>query len=126
MNVMRLGIRRAVGWAAIYAVALHAILIGFVPIAANGTSVDPFSIICHGATGTSGDEAPARPGLIPGHACEHCNLCNVVAPPPVPDIALAGSIGPVRILHVPRPVSAALATGVAFRPNLARGPPRFV
>jgi hypothetical protein len=119
-----LGIRRAVGWVAIYAVALHAILIGFVPIAANGTSVDPFSVICHSATGTPGDEAPAKPG--PGHACEHCNLCSAVALPPAPDTVLTGSMGPTRILHLLHPVATAPTDGLTFRPNLARGPPSFV
>jgi len=70
-------------WVAIYAVALHVILLGLVP-AANGESVNPFSVICHSAgPAAAGDEAPGKPGLIPGHACEHCNLCSA-APPPEP------------------------------------------
>ena len=123
---MRPIVRRGVTLLAIYAVALHVILLGLIPIGTAGANVDPFSIICHSATGAAGDEAPVKPGLIPGHACEHCNLCSVVAPPPAPDIALAGSMGPARILHVLRPISAVPTAGVAFRPNLARGPPRFV
>ena len=123
---MRPVVRRGVTLLAIYAVALHVILLGLIPIAGAITAVDPFSIICHSAAGTTSDEAPVKPGLIPGHACEHCNLCSVVAPPPAPDVVLAGSMGPARILHVLRPASAAPATGVVFRPNLARGPPRFV
>ncbi len=121
---MRLGIRRAVGWVAIYAVALHVILIGFLPIAANGTSVDPFSIICHSATGM-GDEVPVKPGLIPGHACEHCNLCSA-APPPEPSLVLIGHLLPTRLLHVLQPASHAPRAGIASRLNLARGPPRTV
>ncbi len=123
---MRPNIRRGVTLLAIYAVALHVILLGLIPIGAAGASVDPFSIICHSATGTAGDEAPVKPGLIAGHACKHCNLCSVVAPPPAPDIALAGSMGSARLLHVLCPVSAAPAASIAFRPNLARGPPRVV
>ena len=55
---------------AIYAVALHVILLGLVPITANGVAVDPYSIICHSITptGAAGDETPAKADLIPGHA----------------------------------------------------------
>ena len=70
-------------WVAIYAVALHVILLGLVP-AANGESVNPFSVICHSAgPAAAGEETPGKPDLIPGHACEHCNLCSA-APPPEP------------------------------------------
>jgi hypothetical protein len=113
-------------WVAIYAVALHVILLGLVPIAANGENVNPFSVICHSVApaGAAGDETPAKPDLIPGHACEHCNLCSA-APPPEPAVVAIGNLLPARLLHVLRPVSHAPRTGVAFTPNLARGPPRF-
>jgi len=125
---MRMGVSRAVSWAAIYAVALHAILLGLAPIAANGASVDPFSVICHSvaSAAVSGDEAPGKPDLVPGHACEHCNLCSAAAPPPAPDIVLIGNLAPTRLLQVLRPASHAPRAGVAFRRNLARGPPLFV
>ena len=123
---MRMGIRRAVSWVAIYAVALHVILLGLAPIAANGASVDPFSVICHSVASAAGDEAPGQPDLVPGHACEHCNLCNAAAPPPAPDTALIGNLAPTRLLQVLRPASQAPRAGIAFRPNLARGPPPFV
>ena len=41
--------RQVTSWVAIYAVALHVILLGLMPIAANGAAVDPFSVICHSA-----------------------------------------------------------------------------
>ena len=112
---------------AIYAVALHVILFGLAPIAANGATVDPFSVICHSAASTAllGDEAPGQPDLVPGHACEHCNLCSVAAPPPAPDIVLIGHLLPTRLLQVLRPASHTPSAGVAFRPNLPRGPPHF-
>jgi len=118
--------RQVTGWVAIYAVALHVILMGLVPIAANGEAVNPFSVICHSAAPASsaGDEAPGRPNLAPGQACEHCNLCSAAAPPPAPDIVLIGDLTPARLLHVLRPASQTPRAGVAFRPNLARGPPQ--
>ena len=123
---MRLLLLRGVTLLAIYAVALHVILLGLVPIAANGEIVNPFSVICHSAGPVAaGDEAPGKPDLIPGHACEHCNLCSAVAPPPAPDLVLIGNLMPTRLLHVLRPVSHASDAGIALRPNFARGPPRF-
>ena len=124
---MRLLLRRGVTLLAIYAVALHVILLGLAPIAANGATVDPFSVICHSAASTAlpGDEAPGQPDLVPGHACEHCNLCSATAPPSAPDIVLIGDLAPARLLQVLRPASQAARAGIAFRPNLARGPPLF-
>ena len=107
---------------AIYAVALNVIFLGLSPVAANAASTDPFSVICHGVTRTQ-DEAP-KPGLIPSHACEHCNLCSVTAPPPAPDVALAVDFRPARILQVLCPASTATRVGVTSDPKLARGPPQ--
>ena len=124
--IMRIGLRKTVSWVAIYAVALHVILLGLVPIAANGEIVNPFSVICHNAGPiAAGEETPGKPDLIPGHACEHCNLCSTVAPPPAPDLVLIGNLMPTRLLHLLRPVSHASDAGIALRPNFARGPPRF-
>jgi hypothetical protein len=125
--LMRLLLRRGVTLLAIYAVALHVILLGLVPIAANGAAIDPFSVICHSAASAAvpGDAAPGKPDLIPGHAREHCNLCSAAAPPLAPDTALIGNLAPTRLLQVLRPASQAPRAGVAFRPNLARGPPPF-
>ena len=118
--------RQVMNWVAIYAVALHVILLGLVPIAANGASLDPFSVICHSVVPAAvpGDDAPGQPGLVPGHACEHCNLCSAAAPP-APDIVLVGHLAPTRLLQVLSPASHAPRVGIAFRPNLARGPPPF-
>jgi hypothetical protein len=125
---MRSLARQVTSWVAIYAVALHVILLGLVPIAANGATVDPFSVICHSAASATvpGDDAPSSPHLVPGHACEHCNLCSTAAPPPAPDIVIIGQIMPARLLQVLCPTSATPNAGIVFRPNLARGPPRFV
>jgi hypothetical protein len=123
---MRLLVQRGMTLLAIYAVALHVILLGLASITVNGATVDPFSVICHSAgPAAAGDEAPGKPDLIPGHACEHCNVCSAAAPPPAPDSALIGNLIPTRLLQVLRPTSHASRTGIAFRPNLARGPPSF-
>lgn len=120
----RIGFERAVSWTAIYAVALHVMLIALIPIATNGEIVNSFSVICHSVPiDAAGDETPAKPDLIPGHACEHCNLCSA-APPPEPASVLIGSLLPTRLLHVLSPASQAPSVGVFFRPNFARGPPR--
>ena len=120
---MRIGLRKTVSWVAIYAVALHVILLGIASVANNtSAAVDPFSVICH--SGAAGDEAPVKPDLIPGHACEHCNLCSAVAPPPAPDVAINVDFKPARILHVLRPASATVRTGITSDPKLARGPPQ--
>ena len=123
----RIGLRKVVSWVAIYAVALHVILLGLASVAANtSAAVDPFSVICHSVAqaGAAGDEAPGKPDLIPGHACEHCNLCSAAAPPPAPDVALNVDLRPVRVLNVLFPASAPARTGVTSDPKLARGPPQ--
>ena len=126
---MRLGLRRSVTLLAIYAVALHIILLVFVPIAANvSAAIDPFSVICNSVApaGAVGDEAPSKPDLVPGHACDQCNLCNAAAPPPAPASALLGSLPPARVLHALRPLSMTVRIGTTSDPKLARGPPLSV
>jgi hypothetical protein len=121
-----MGLRRAVSLAAIYAVALHTILLGIVPVPAGGSvASDPFSIICHSdaqAVAPAG-QAPGMPDIIPGHACDYCNLCTAAAPPPTPNFALLGRLLPARVLHALRPLSTTVRTGVTSDPKLARGPP---
>jgi hypothetical protein len=125
---MRLMLRKFATLLAIYAVALHVILLGFAPIAASGApTVDPFSVICHSSSSADQvDSAPDKSGVVPGHACEHCNLCSTATPPEPPASMLAGMIGPSNVLDVLQPQPAVRHTGIASLPNLARGPPRFV
>jgi hypothetical protein len=125
---MQLRLKKSVTWLAIYAVALHVILLGLAPIAANGSAtVDPFSVICHSvaAVDAAGDSVPAKGGLVPSSACEHCNVCAAMGPPATPDLVLAGQLLPARLLHVLRPVSSAAHASLATAPKLARGPPAF-
>lgn len=105
---------------ALYAVALHVILLGLAPLGVNAAAADPFSVICHSTA--AGDPSPADPGLAPGQACDHCNLCSTTAAPPPPDIALA-ALAPTRVLHALRPASAPARPGLTSGPNRARGPP---
>jgi hypothetical protein len=122
---MRSGWRKIIGVMAIYAVALHVILAGLMPVGALATSFDPLSVICHGVpANAAGQQDTGVPQ--PGHACEHCNLCTTLAPPPAPDTPLAGNLAPARVLHVLRPLSTAARTRVASEPKLARGPPQAV
>ena len=124
---MRVGFRATVSWVAIYAVALHVILLGFTPSIVNASATfDPFSVICHSVAhaGAPGNEAPRKADLVPGHACEHCNLCSAAAPPPAPDVALNVDFKPTHVLHVLFPASTPTRIGVTSDPKLARGPPQ--
>jgi hypothetical protein len=118
--------KKALSWVAIYTVALHTLLTGIAPALASAQdNVDPFSVIClHDAGAGAPTGLPS--GLMPGHACEHCNLCSAVAPPPTPDLVVFGNLMPSRLLQVLRPASAVPAAGIVYHPNLARGPPLFV
>ncbi len=116
-------------WLAIYAVALHVILLGFAPVFSGGTAgFDPASYICHSvAAGNTGqDQGQDKSGFVPSQACEHCNLCSAMAPPPLPDLALIGTMVPATVLGVLRPALAPLRSGTPSDPKQARGPPRFV
>ena len=125
---MSLGLRRTVTLLAIYAVALHGILLGLAPIGASASSqFDPFSVICHSVApgDAAGDETPDKANFIPGHACEHCNLCSASAPPPPPDVALIGHLLPTRVLSVLRPATMIARPSATSDPKQARGPPQF-
>ena len=124
---MRLRLKRSTAWLAIYAVALHVILLGFAPVLANATAgFDPASFICHSQPAGDADQGQDKSGSLPSQACEYCNLCSAMAPPPVPDLALIGTITPARVLGVLRPAATAVRVGALSDPKQARGPPRFV
>ena len=121
---MRSGWRKIIGVLAIYAVALHVILAGLVPVGALATTVDPLSVICHSIPAGAADQDQDKSVPTPGHACEHCNLCSTAAPPPAPVTALDIRLAPARVLHVLRPLSTAARTALTSNPKLARGPPQ--
>jgi hypothetical protein len=121
---MRVRVRQCLGAAAILAIALHGLLLGLAPLAASAAA-DPFTVICHSAPQTPGeDQAPANRD-IRAHGCDHCNLCSAAPAPGALDEVLAGDFAPARLLHVLRPVSADTRHGLATSPNRARGPPTF-
>jgi hypothetical protein len=125
---MRSGVKKTLSVVAIYAIALHAVLWAFAGQIANAApGVDPFSVICHSVAPDAADDTqtPALPGQGPSSACDHCNLCGAVTPPPVPDVVLLGRMAPVRILDVLHPADLGRHDGRASDPKLARGPPQL-
>src|SRR5271169_3742264 len=91
--------KKALSWVAIYAIAVHTLLVGIAPAFATAADdVDTLSGICLHDGATPADRQPA--GMVPGHACDHCNLCSAVAPPPAPGIVVIGNLMPARLLQV--------------------------
>ena len=119
------GLRRAVGFVAILAIALHGVLMGVAPLAGAAVT-DPFIVICHSVPqSTPGqDQSPAGPdiGL---HGCDHCNLCSAAATSAAVDDIVAGQLFPDRRLQTLQPVSTAATINLATTPKLAQGPPTF-
>ena len=122
MTRMRLGGRRLLSLLAIYAIALHTILWGAgIPYA--GASVDPFSVICHSEADAPAGQTPAEPASAPTHACDHCNICNAMAPPAPEPGAVIALLSPPSLLAILRPTMAVVPDGLSDNPNRARGPP---
>jgi hypothetical protein len=118
--------RQSVTLLALYAVALHVILLGFLPVSPGADApVNPFAIICQttGPAAKPGEPPPGKLHFIPGRAIDHCNLCSAAAPPPAPDIAFNIDFQSTRVLHVFRPHSTSARSGLIFDPKLIRGPP---
>jgi hypothetical protein len=124
---MRAGVKKTLSVVAIYAIALHAVLWAFGGLMATASAGDPFSVICHSVAPDAADDTqtPALPGHGPSQACDHCNLCSSVTPPPVPDVVLAGRMTPVRVLDVLLPADLGAHDGRASDPKRARGPPQL-
>lgn len=100
------------------------------PFFSRGTAgFDPAAFICHSVpagNASDADQGQDKSGFAPSQACEHCNLCSAMAPPPLPDPALIGIVTPASVLGVLRPALTAVRTGAPSDPKQARGPPRFV
>jgi len=124
---MRVGVQRIVTLVAIYAVAIHTILLGLVPVIAAPT-VDPFSVICHSerSGAAPAEQIPTAPASAPGHACDQCIMCSAMAPPEALDGLLLEQLVPGRLLQVLRPAAVPVRDGIATKLKRARGPPFFV
>jgi len=125
---LRFNLRRAIGWIAIYALALQTILGGVAPHSAIASDqslpFDPAAIICltsHGGdTGNiPGDEGPGS------HAGNHCTLC-APASPPLP-AAQGGDWRAVEVTAsepvVPRLLRIPPLSKIASHPGGPRAPP---
>jgi hypothetical protein len=112
-------------WLAIYAIALHGILLGVAPLMAAPT-VDPFSVICHSAApgAAPAEQTPAGPASAPAQSCDHCTLCSAMAPPDALDGVVIAQLSPPKLLQLLRPAIASPRDGIADNPNRARGPPQ--
>ncbi len=125
---MRMRARRFVSWAVIYAVALHAALLGVAPVISDTlVTSDPFSIICRGEARSyiPVSQTPGSLDHMAGHACELCTLCSASVPPRAPD-SLVGIVLPLGVAHVLRLALSAPRIGLASDPKLARGPPQVL
>lgn len=124
-RLLRRRLKKGVSWLAVFAVALHVMLLGLAPMAAGGPiGIDQFSIICHSEA--ADDQGPASDStLLAGHACDHCNLCSVVSVPAAPDGVLAATLAPARVLQSLEPSSTAKRDRLATHRPFARGPPAF-
>jgi len=124
---MRVFLRRSVTAIALYAVALHVTLLGFLPINPGSFApVDPFALICH-TTGTP--DAPGKPPpgtwhFLPGRAIDHCNLGSDAALSPAPGIAVGIDFAWARLTHVLGPLAIPARPRIASNPRLSRAPPR--
>ena len=124
--VMRHFWRRSVTLLALYAVALHVILLAFLPIIPGSfVPVDPFAIICQttGAAAKPDQPPPGKLHFLPGRVIDHCDLCSAAAPPPAPDVAHAVDFRSARVVHVFSPLSTPARSGFIFPSKLIRGPP---
>lgn len=125
---MRTRARRFKSWAVIYAVALHAVLLGGAPVISDTlVSSDPFSIICRGEARSyiPVSQTPGSRDHMAGHVCDLCTLCCASVPPRAPD-SLVGIILPLGVAHVLRPALSATRIGLASDPKLARAPPQVL
>jgi hypothetical protein len=125
---MVIGIKRLVGLAAIYAIALQTILLGVAPVAGFGSiAVDPFFVICRSDSQSIAATAQThgKEDRQPSYGCEHCTLCSTTIPPLVPFAGVGFLVLfciAIIFCAIPSTPCVFLASGLKF----ARGPPQIV
>ena len=125
---MSIGIKRVVGLAAIYAIALQTILFGVAPVAGFGSiAVDPFFVICRSDSQSiaANAQTDGKEDRQPGKGCEHCTLCNTAIPPLVPFAGVGFLVLfciAIIFCAIPSTPCVVLTSGL----KLARGPPQIV
>ena len=128
LTSMSIGIKRVVGWAAIYVIALQTIIFGLTPVVGFGSSLaDPLLVICRSNDQplTSNNGANGNEDHHPGNGCDHCTLCNTSPPPLVPFIVFSNLVL-VCFALILRPALCAPSISHFVGFKLARGPPQTV
>ncbi len=118
--------QRGVTLLALYALALHSILLGLLPVRAGEFGpIDPFAVICYTISASVAPGQTPRGSIkyIPWRAGDFCNVCGAAVPPPAPDVAFHIEFQSARILHVLRPTPALSRPGLTCDPYVIRGPP---
>jgi hypothetical protein len=125
-------LRRAIGWIAIYALALQSILGGVASHPAfaldRAGGFDPAAVLCLAShEGSAGQNQGESPGQVPGNDTSHpCGPCALCAPPPslaaqvTTPLALEAFASPPSAIW--RPVVASFSR-IALSPGGPRAPP---
>ena len=125
---MHRGFRRVLGVVAIVAITLQTALWGGTTTHASATTFDPFSVICHsgGNVDAASDQTPTSPVSVPGHACDHCNLCSAAPAPAVSPAGVVVRLLPNRLSRVLEPVSIVPRARLEVSLKGPRAPPVYV
>ena len=121
---MRQLLRQSATFLAIYTIALHTILWGFVTQPTTN-AFDPSIVICHSGVSTPSQQTPDRGPLTPADACDQCNLCNAVVFAIVADTRLMARFEPVQTEQFLHAVGVTRRDEIAGNRKVARGPPAF-
>jgi len=121
--------RRAIGWIAVYALALQTIVggIDLIQNAASAAAFDPSAIICHGHGTDDGGAAQTPAGTGHRQACGHCALCALLAAPvPAPTAAVRITIERTPAVLLAPSARPASTADIASNPGKPRAPPATV
>ena len=124
---MRAALKQLSAWAAVYLIALQAVVGGLAfPLAGSAASFDPAAVICHSSPQDAGSGTTTPQPGTPLQNCDHCVLCNAAPaadlPGQISQVARPGSRGE----RLPYPALTAPQLARAMHQHWARGPPRIV